>query len=277
MSHSELLPVFRRILTIAQAITDQSPPALSGKELAFEPLHGEPSTFPPLILPQVSSILRLLKDRGVGDDTANKLSSALDRALDTFRNQVECSFRKAWAQILHTPRHASVVSLEDLHSQLCAAHATLYLRKANKWKDEVEQRVMAQRKPSRELYSNASKAVTTQSSAPVRPSFNNVSGTIYRLFRHLSVYQEYLPILEAFFSEEQFPSRADKLFLAKKSNMTYRQIHVWVRMSNASCIYLSNYKSSSFKTGARGRRSIYLPKHPHNSPGIQISMMISMR
>ena len=41
--------------------------------------------------------------------------------------------------------------------------------------------------------------------------------------------QEYVPLLEHFFEENPFPTRADKLFLAKKSNMQYRQIHVWVR------------------------------------------------
>ncbi|KAG2062303.1 homeodomain protein 2 [Suillus hirtellus] len=38
---------------------------------------------------------------------------------------------------------------------------------------------------------------------------------------------EYVPLLEYFFSENPFPTHADKAFLAKKSAMTYRQIHVW--------------------------------------------------
>lgn len=37
----------------------------------------------------------------------------------------------------------------------------------------------------------------------------------------------YIPLLEHFFEENPFPTRADKSFLAKKSGMTYRQIHVW--------------------------------------------------
>lgn len=53
----------------------------------------------------------------------------------------------------------------------------------------------------------------------------NLTGVAFANFRTL---QEFLPTLEAFFSEEELPSRADKLFLAKKSGMTYRQIHVWV-------------------------------------------------
>ncbi|KAG1828111.1 homeodomain protein 2 [Suillus variegatus] len=38
---------------------------------------------------------------------------------------------------------------------------------------------------------------------------------------------EYVPLLEYFFAENPFPTHADKAFLAKKSAMTYRQIHVW--------------------------------------------------
>lgn len=39
-----------------------------------------------------------------------------------------------------------------------------------------------------------------------------------------------MPLLEHFFEENPFPTHADKVFLAKKSNMQYRQIHVWVRI-----------------------------------------------
>ncbi|KAG2044459.1 homeodomain protein 2 [Suillus americanus] len=46
------------------------------------------------------------------------------------------------------------------------------------------------------------------------------SGTVK--FNH-----EYVPLLEYFFAENPFPTHADKAFLAKKSAMTYRQIHVW--------------------------------------------------
>ncbi|KAG2756413.1 hypothetical protein P692DRAFT_20825661, partial [Suillus brevipes Sb2] len=38
---------------------------------------------------------------------------------------------------------------------------------------------------------------------------------------------EYVPLLEYFFAENPFPTHADKAFLAKKSAMTFRQIHVW--------------------------------------------------
>nr|BDD37068.1 homeodomain [Rhizopogon roseolus] len=37
----------------------------------------------------------------------------------------------------------------------------------------------------------------------------------------------YVPLLEHFFDENPFPTHADKVFLAQKSGMTYRQIHIW--------------------------------------------------
>ncbi|KAI5115470.1 hypothetical protein M0805_001381 [Coniferiporia weirii] len=43
----------------------------------------------------------------------------------------------------------------------------------------------------------------------------------------LSFNRDFLPQLEYYFSHEQSPSRADKNAMAKKSGMTYRQIHVW--------------------------------------------------
>lgn len=38
---------------------------------------------------------------------------------------------------------------------------------------------------------------------------------------------DYVPLLEHFFDEDPFPTHADKAFLARKSGMSYQQIHVW--------------------------------------------------
>ncbi|KAI6095339.1 hypothetical protein F5141DRAFT_723284 [Pisolithus sp. B1] len=38
---------------------------------------------------------------------------------------------------------------------------------------------------------------------------------------------DYVPLLEHFFDEDPFPTHADKTFLARKSGMSYQQIHVW--------------------------------------------------
>lgn len=61
-----------------------------------------------------------------------------------------------------------------------------------------------------------------------------------KLFNH-----DYVPLLELFFDENPFPSHADKAFLAKKSGMTYKQIHVWFQ----------NRRSRTKKEG-RGLRKI---------------------
>ncbi|KAI6120600.1 hypothetical protein EDD16DRAFT_1574501 [Pisolithus croceorrhizus] len=43
-----------------------------------------------------------------------------------------------------------------------------------------------------------------------------------QLFNH-----DYVPLLEQFFDQNPFPTHADKAFLARKSSMSYQQIHVW--------------------------------------------------
>ncbi|KAI6096871.1 hypothetical protein EDD17DRAFT_1567075 [Pisolithus thermaeus] len=56
---------------------------------------------------------------------------------------------------------------------------------------------------------------------------------------------DYVPLLELFFDENPFPSHADKAFLAKKSGMTYKQIHVWFQ----------NRRSRTKKEGRRLRKT----------------------
>jgi hypothetical protein len=41
--------------------------------------------------------------------------------------------------------------------------------------------------------------------------------------------QDYTPVLEHFFQDNAYPSCSDKIMLAKKTGMEYRQIHIWVR------------------------------------------------
>lgn len=62
--------------------------------------------------------------------------------------------------------------------------------------------------------------------------------------------QEYVPLLEYFFEENPFPTHADKAFLAKKSAMKYRQIHVWVRVFIGIQLGSDVDNSPSFKTSA---------------------------
>ncbi|KAG1864760.1 homeodomain protein 2 [Suillus subalutaceus] len=78
----------------------------------------------------------------------------------------------------------------------------LYLRQLGSWRQDCV-----------DLYL---KHPSTRTSENVQPSSATPK------FNH-----EYVPLLEYFFAENPFPTHADKAFLAKKSAMTYRQIHVW--------------------------------------------------
>lgn len=74
-----------------------------------------------------------------------------------------------------------------------------------------------------------------------------------------------MSVLEAFFAENQFPSRADKAFLAQKSNMTFNQIHVWVSLGLYSGSSQGpNICACSFKIAAIGGNSHLpiMPCHP---------------
>nr|WDY60850.1 HD MAT HD2 protein [Suillus brevipes] len=55
----------------------------------------------------------------------------------------------------------------------------------------------------------------------------HTSGNVQALSNTPKFNFEYVPLLEYFFAENPFPTHADKAFLAKKSAMTFRQIHVW--------------------------------------------------
>lgn len=62
----------------------------------------------------------------------------------------------------------------------------------------------------------------------------------------------YVPKLEAFFSLNKFPSRADRVFMAKQSGMTLRQINVWVSVSASSLNHgrqITDDSMQSFRTG----------------------------
>lgn len=174
MSSIEILRQYRRILSVALAIEHNSSKALNGKGEPFEPINK--ASFPPsLVLPGVPSILQSLVERGIRNDIAQRISSSFDRAMVLLREETQSSFQKAWSQLIAIPRHSSLLSWEDLYSQLCKTHITLYQRRAEKWATEVRQCAIDQQSHFQEKFANIS---ASESSVPlnrVRPSFNNVS------------------------------------------------------------------------------------------------------
>lgn len=169
MSSIEILRQYRRILSVALAIKDNSSKALNGKGKPFEPI--DKACLPPfptsLVLPGVPTILQSLVDCSIRNDIAQSISASFDRAMVLLREETQSSFQKAWSQLIDIPRHSSLLSWEDLYSQLCTTHITLYQRRAEKWASEVRRCAVDQQSHFQ-----------SESSVPlnrVRPSFNNVS------------------------------------------------------------------------------------------------------
>jgi len=106
---------------------------------------------------------------------------------------------------------------------------TRYQQAINEWielgKAMLQQNQRAHLPPPCDSFGNAESTRTPKSNRPfnhVRSFFREAAP--FTFFNH----QEYTPLLEHFFDENPFPTHADKVFLARKSAMTYRQIHVWV-------------------------------------------------
>lgn len=181
MSSNELLPLYHRILSAAEAIKESTSAVLDANDIRDYSLHegaSQPS-LSVLVLPPTPSILQSLIDGGVENAIAQRLSSAFDRALTKLREEIKTSFRNAWSQVILTPRHTSMLPLKDLHSRLSATHAHIFQRKADTWASEVRQRAFVRRASTQD--SCETKSENTELSRVARPSFNNVGETDIRI------------------------------------------------------------------------------------------------
>lgn len=172
----EYLSLYRRILTAATSIKDRSAATLNdnGAPSVSDPSHEELSNvfLLPLTLPSEPSIFQSLVDQGTKDNIAERLASAFDRAIINLRAETEANFTRAWSQILSTPRYTHLSALETLHSQICASYTSVYLRKVENWRTELQHRVLAHKEGSKwksEVMSDI------RSDVSIRPAFNNVS------------------------------------------------------------------------------------------------------
>lgn len=179
MSISESLPLYHRIISAAVSIRDRSAAALNdkGANIASGSSHEELShlSLQDLVLPTPPLIRQSLIDVGTKSDIAEKLASAYDRAIVNLRMETEASFTKAWSQILYTPRYASMLPLEKLHSQLRASYTSVYLRKVEKWRAEIRHRALFQQEALKQKSGLMSDTGSAKSTSGARPSFNNVS------------------------------------------------------------------------------------------------------
>lgn len=215
--------IYLRILKAAENIT-----SLTSSSAVSCTTHNPSSPDVDLELPPLPPIQTILLNDGISTEVADKLSLIFLRISADLQHRFNASFRNAWAKISMLPRQDLLGSDQDFQRKLADAFRTVYERKISAWTSEIRKSASC-----RAVSQDASRTNTCS-----QKGFNHVSSRFLVRDTNLSKFtphQNYIPVLEAFFAEEQFPSRADKLYLATKAGMTYRQIHVWVCKSSSIC------------------------------------------
>ncbi|KAF9218580.1 hypothetical protein BS17DRAFT_770611 [Gyrodon lividus] len=171
---------------------------------AKQPLSASAS--PEIILPDAPPLLSALLAAGTSTDLATRINHHYQLRAQELKKRSEgilklaCSNLRQHTSMHYTPSHAE--------KELISVFSSLHLKKLRAWGEEI---IDALRR-------HAVIASTIPTTSQTKGRHRNVS----QPFNH-----EYVPLLEHFFDENAFPTHADKCFLAKKTNMTYRQIHVW--------------------------------------------------
>ncbi|KAG9314046.1 hypothetical protein JVU11DRAFT_4825 [Chiua virens] len=175
-----------------------------------------PTMTPRVCLPDPPSLYPHLIASGAEEKIANGMNRIYNARALELRSHYESSVSNVLAAVTHLscPRH--------IKEQILDTFRSLYLNSIKSWIEEV---VYAYRNRRKRVEQVANNAELSQNTTP-RRTFNT----------------DYIPLLERFFDENQFPTQADKVFLAQKSGMTYRQIHVWfqnrrnrLKKPNGSC------------------------------------------
>ncbi|KIJ22094.1 hypothetical protein PAXINDRAFT_6211 [Paxillus involutus ATCC 200175] len=151
-------------------------------------------------LPEIPSLLPGLLGAGAGMDLATKMDRSYQSRAAELRSHIEKVVAKATIDGSSLPD----THLQATTSKINALFVDIFMRQLSRWRDEAISMFLERRQ-------------SCQLSAP-KDRGQRAATT----FNH-----DYVPLLEHFFDENPFPSHADKVFLAKKSGMTYKQIHVW--------------------------------------------------
>ena len=205
----------RTVLRTARALRDAAegfhPPGHS-------PITSNPhSMISSINLPCPHPLLPSLLEAGFSRQIAASVSEAYQLRAEELRRRIQESIATTCREIAELPVVPLASSSDVLVTKLVATFTELYLRRLEQWKEDIIQRIK-----------QTPKMPTKAASRNFR-TFNQVSVPVIRSYFFLHTLQEYVPLFECFFAENPFPTHADKMFLAKKSNMEYRQIHVWVR------------------------------------------------
>lgn len=147
-------------------------------------------------LPEPPALIPTLQQYGLSPDTLQKINEAYTKRARELRGIAATAIARASTVLPPIPR----LSRSSSDDKVTAVFTEFYLNSLHKWIEDMEATVSSH-------LSVGSRCNTEGKSKP----FN----------------YGYVPLLEHFFDENPFPSHADKTFLARKSDMTYKQIHVW--------------------------------------------------
>lgn len=164
-----------------------------------------------ICLPEPPQLIPTLQPYALDTETLQRINEAYIKRAHELRDTTAAAIAQASTALSPVPG----LSLAPSDEKVTAIFTQVYLSTLRRWIKDIETTVS----------SRTSGAVLEGKGKP----FN----------------YDYVPLLEHFFNENPFPSHADKAFLAKKSGMTYRQIHVWFQ----------NRRSRTKKEGRRLRKT----------------------
>ncbi|KAF9455633.1 hypothetical protein BDZ94DRAFT_1277745 [Collybia nuda] len=164
---------------------------------------------PPLSLPIPEEIASYLTGAGCSSTVADALSDAFIRSAHQIRTAYGMSYREIADQLASDSNRFSF-RLERLQSSL---------------RVQYEEKIISAKQV---VLNRAAKLGRQQQGVKTKPKFN----------------QEFVPLLEAYFQYDAYPSAPDRSILATKSMMTSRQIEVWFQ----------NHRNRSNKEGKILRR-----------------------
>ncbi|KAG9314044.1 hypothetical protein JVU11DRAFT_4823 [Chiua virens] len=178
----------------------------SNEYFNFRPVEPSSSPATPprthVDLPEPPPIFPALVAAGAKPEVAQAMQAAYHQHACEFRERALATISRAYSKFAQIPSPSSRPSDETM----IAAFEKVYFKKLNSWISEGVALLQA-KGPS------VLRCREDNESAQVKTS---------KTFNY-----QYVPLLEQFFEKNPFPTHADKVFLAKKSDMTYRQIHVW--------------------------------------------------
>lgn len=214
---SQLDTMLQRILSCSMEYLERIPPKselFTGQ--SNDRIHS-------IALPEPPSLLSAMLNIGAPISVAQEMQHAYRQRATELKKRYEIAAFQATLALSQGPGPSSSPSLQH---KLLSTFKKLYVSRLDDWQ-----------KACLSLYKSC-----TATSSSQGDHLKRGRGT------HMVFNFEYVPLLEHFFEENPFPTHAEKVLLAKKSGMTYRQIHVWFQ----------NKRTRSRKDGKGSRKETVL-------------------